>query len=177
MIEMLGDLDHCLGKSDAICITTNGFVKRDGTAVMGKGIALWAKNKWFGVESKLGDCLLTHGNCVQKIHQDHFTKTWIVAFPVKPQSVLCDDTNIIESMKSKFAYGTRVPGWACKADLRLIAKSCIELSALATTEGWTEVYLPRPGVGAGELSWSDVLPILQLGLDDRFTVVKYDIPF
>lgn len=56
-------------------------------------------------------------------------------------------------------------------DLRLIARSARELSALANDEGWPLVVLPRPGCGAGGLDWREVEPILGPRLDDRFLVV------
>jgi O-acetyl-ADP-ribose deacetylase (regulator of RNase III) len=56
-------------------------------------------------------------------------------------------------------------------DLRLIARSALELSALATSEGWTTVALPRPGCGGGGLAWSEVRPVIAPLLDDRFVIV------
>jgi hypothetical protein len=56
-------------------------------------------------------------------------------------------------------------------DLRLIARSAAELSGLATREEWTLVALPRPGCGGGGLAWSEVLPLLEPLLDDRFVIV------
>jgi len=56
-------------------------------------------------------------------------------------------------------------------DLRLIARSALELSALASAEGWPIVVLPRPGCGGGGLAWSDVRPVIAPHLDDRFVVV------
>ncbi|OFX26506.1 MAG: ADP-ribose-binding protein [Anaeromyxobacter sp. RBG_16_69_14] len=56
-------------------------------------------------------------------------------------------------------------------DLRLIARSTLELSALSTAEGWPLVVLPRPGCGAGGLAWSEVRPVIAPHLDDRFVVV------
>jgi hypothetical protein len=59
-------------------------------------------------------------------------------------------------------------------DLRLIARSALELSELATAEGWTAVALPRPGCGGGGLVWSEVRPVIAPPLDDRFVVVTID---
>jgi O-acetyl-ADP-ribose deacetylase (regulator of RNase III) len=56
-------------------------------------------------------------------------------------------------------------------EVRLIARSAVELAALATAQGWTRVALPRPGCGFGGLSWSEVKPAIEPLLDDRFLVV------
>jgi hypothetical protein len=56
-------------------------------------------------------------------------------------------------------------------DLRLIARSALELCALATLERWTTVALPRPGCGGGGLEWSEVRPVIAPYLDDRFVIV------
>lgn len=44
MKEARGNILDLFGKVDCICVTTNGFVKKNGEAVMGRGIALAIKN-------------------------------------------------------------------------------------------------------------------------------------
>lgn len=60
-----------------LCITTNGFVKNDGACVMGRGIALEAKNKVPGLDYKLGEMIKQYGNRCLRI------KTYLWSFPVK----------------------------------------------------------------------------------------------
>lgn len=76
-------------------------------------------------------------------------------------------------MRSRFNPGDWVPGWACVADEVIIKRSAEELVSFAGTYGWSQVILPRPGCGAGELSWEQVKPILTQVLDDRFYVITF----
>ena len=46
------------------CITTNGYVKPNGCAVMGRGCALEAKGKIPKIDSTLGTCIKKFGNHV-----------------------------------------------------------------------------------------------------------------
>jgi O-acetyl-ADP-ribose deacetylase (regulator of RNase III) len=58
-------------------ITTNGFVKDDGKAVMGRGCAKEAAKKYPRLPKWLGIVLLNHGNHV------HLFPDSIISFPVK----------------------------------------------------------------------------------------------
>ena len=129
---------------DVICITTNGTVKKDGSAVMGRGCALEAREKFRGIDKKLGSLLKVSGNGVYIL--ENFGKC-ILSFPVKHN-------------------------WDEMADINLIEKSLKSLVRMVDFYGWKIVALPRPGCGNGGLNWDDVKPILQKYLDDRFIIVN-----
>ena len=63
MLELKGNYNifSLPQQGEAVCVTTNGIVKQNGCAVMGKGIALEADNL-FHVSGKLGQYLQTYGN-------------------------------------------------------------------------------------------------------------------
>lgn len=48
--------------ADVRVITTNGYVKKDGSCVMGRGCALEAKSRFPGIEYRLGTLIAEHGN-------------------------------------------------------------------------------------------------------------------
>ena len=158
-------------KADAICITTNGFVKSNGECVMGKGCAQKATQLWPSIAARLGGLLKEHGNRVMVVGKTDCYA--IVSFPVKPVKETFDGDNAVRHMASRFQKGDAVPGWACKARTSIIQESARQLVEIADKRGWTNVVIPRPGCGAGELSWSEVEPMLQAILDDRFSSITF----
>ena len=160
-----------------VVITTNGFTKWNGAAVMGRGIAYQAKVRFPGLEFTLGRLLKEKGNHVHLLRE---AEPMIFSFPVKPESVIFNGSNVVKHMLHRFRVGEEVPGWAAKADLQLIERSAKELVELVNElsdkypvlkQG--PIAVPRPGCGAGELKWEEVKPILERYLDDRFVVFTY----
>ena len=144
MKEITGDL--FTQQADALCITTNGMVKTDGSCVMGRGCALTAKTKWPQIQQVLGGLLTKHGNhCYILLRVG---ETDIVSFPTKND-------------------------WKMNSDISLIERSCQELKTLANIHSWQRIVLPRPGCGNGGLEWRDIRPVLEQYFDDRFSVISY----
>lgn len=171
MKEITGNLFDCIGKVDAICITTNGFVKANGEAVMGKGCAKEATHLWPDIARTLGSSIKYKGNVPDTLIYQ--AGTVVVSFPVKPVFEIFTGSNAVRHMINKFQVGDIVPGWACLASLDIIEKSVLRLRQLADEHSWKTVILPRPGCGAGELNWHDVKPILDKHLDDRFGCITF----
>lgn len=133
-------------QADARCITTNGFVKMNGEAVMGRGCALEAKQRYPQIAQRLGSLLRSHGNQVHHLGVEEGAT--LFSFPVKHH-------------------------WTDRADKQLIVRSAVQLlNALLYFPEIQVVALPRPGCGHGGLSWEkDVEPILRPMLDDRFHII------
>ena len=140
MKQIFGNLwnFHSLGP---VCITTNGIIKKDGTLVMGAGIALQAKQRFPDVPGILADMVLTHGNR---------------AFYLPVQNI--------------FSFPTK-DHWREKSDINLIAQSCHDIVDITNQMGFTEVFLPKPGCANGQLDWMAVEIVIAHILDDRFTAV------
>lgn len=172
MKEYYGNILDLIGKERAICITTNLFVKSNGCAVMGRGIAKAIKDMLPGIDSLLGKAI-NDGVSVGVVA--NMSNTDIIALPVKPafeyQSEYVDVS--VSHMVGKFKPGDKVPGWACKADMSIIIDSLKKLVHLANEKKYDKIYLPRPGCGAGELDYADVKPALSALLDDRFYVSTF----
>lgn len=156
-----------------IVITTNGVVKNNGQAVMGRGIAKYAADNLvlkdfpeldslypdpsllpdMGIQNILGKLLTEKGNHAYFLGYwyDKETKATfgIITMPTKNH-------------------------WKDPSDLNLIKRSCEEMMTLATVNNLYNVYLPAPGCSNGWLSWDDVYKVINPILDDRFHCVHPD---
>lgn len=162
MREAKGNIWDMVGGREAVVVTINGDLNSQGRLVMGKGIALEAKQHVKGIDRVWGDSVARYGLQVCGLFPGHFTPRWdIFGFPTKYH-------------------------WRDKADLDLIVKSAHELVALVERELmmvesyrldhpeyvlYPNIWMPRPGCGAGALRWEDVKPLLDPILDDRYVAV------
>ena len=143
MKEIRGDLWSLTG-FDIKCITTNGTIKKNGDAVMGRGCAKEAAQQYPHLPSLLGVLIEQNGNRVQELDIID-SLTLLVAFPVKHN-------------------------WWEKADIKLIEQSCKQLIEL---DEKYKCLLPRPGCGNGQLDWkTEVKPICEKYLGDNITIVS-----
>lgn len=132
------------GSTEAMTVTTNGMIKNNGHAVMGRGIAKSVEDR-YQVSGKLASHLRQNGNvpCDLGIY-DGFH---VLSFPTKND-------------------------WRDDSDLNLIVDSARGLMQLADELGLERVYITKPGCGAGRLDWDNVVkPAIKQVLDDRFVVV------
>ena len=150
VLEENKDIFYLAMNNEAVCVTTNGQVNKNGEAVMGKGIALEAKNL-FHCEKLLGQYIKTYGNRafnLGRYQRDNQIFT-LFSFPTKRH-------------------------WKDCSDITLIVHSAEQLVEMCDKFNITKCYLPLVGCGAGELNWDvTVYPWLSEILDDRFVVVKW----
>lgn len=145
MKEIQGNIWDYHAKGHWVVITTNGSVRKDGACVMGRGVALQAKEKFPLLPYELGNEIKHRGNFLLV-----FPQYRIITFPVKGQ-------------------------WMERANMQLIQSSLgqlIEFLSNPQVKIPYPIYMVRPGCGNGGLAWKDVRPILGKYLDDRFVVVE-----
>jgi hypothetical protein len=132
-----------------LCITTNGIVKSNGEAVMGKGIALEARCHLGNyITTILGKSITMHGNHVHEIINDNNDPiTAALSFPTKED-------------------------WRNQSSIDLIKQSSHELMAWLDSHPGKTALLPRPGCGNGGLKWDNVKRAIEQILDDRVYVVN-----
>lgn len=131
--------------ADAIIITTNGFVKKNGEAVMGRGCALEASQRFPWLPEELGRRINRYGNIPFGFFYDENS---LLTMPVKHN-------------------------WWEKADIELIKKSAAHLNLMTDLYQFKNIVMPQPGCGNGQLSWQKVKPILDNILDDRFVAITW----
>ena len=168
MREGKGDIWSHKTEDNWIVISTNGFVKFNGEAVMGRGIAHQARQKYSGIALELGTKIREEGNIV------HELSNGLISFPVKGVREVNNGTNVVSHWVDKVKIGATVPGWMCKARVDLIKKSAKQLVELADERAMEEVVMPRVGCGFGELDWETTIkPIMEKILDQRFLILTY----
>jgi hypothetical protein len=146
MQEITGDIWE-LAKEQILIFTSNANLKKDGTSVMGKGIAKEVADRFPEIPKYLAAMIKVTGNVVHCLGTFYTKETFyrIYSFPTKHN-------------------------WWEKSDLSLIeqsAKQLLEIDFLLNDE----VYLPRVGCGNGGLEWEEVKPKLAC-LGTRFTIVS-----
>ena len=142
--EITGDIWDYHAQGHWIVITTNGSVNRYGEAVMGRGVALQAKQKFPLLPAKLGKALREADNIPHMFHEYRILTLPVKRYWYEKASLLLIETSVkyfIQSVNNAF-----LPNVA--------------------------IYMVRPGCGNGQLDWAEVKPILEKYLDDRFIVVE-----
>lgn len=137
-------------KFDALCCTTNTMVKKDGTLVMGAGIARIFADEWDWLPKEWGQVINQRDDSRKEdiIITPLSMSMYLVAFPTKRH-------------------------WKEDSQLDLIEASLKSLVLAANFMNWRHVLLPRPGCLNGGLSWEkQVQPLCTKYLDDRFTVIS-----
>ena len=133
---------------DVVCITTNGNTRKDGGAVMGRGIAKQVSSKSPSTQKLLGNYLTKYGNrCFNlgkyKVNNNVIT---LASFPTKNN-------------------------WNENSSLELIKESVKQITDMANKFNWKRVYIPAPGCGNGKLKWKDEVEPIVRNLDDRFIIM------
>lgn len=167
MKEIRGDLFNPPRGADAICLTTNGMVKRDGSCVMGRGCASQAKTRWPGIEQILGSKITGLDNHVHLLTQFQPVCLFL------PVDKVNFDYETVELDYHVVSFPVK-HHWRDQADLDLIKRSANELMSLVEGLGWERVVLPRPGAGNGRLQWQSVREVIKPILDDRILVIHFD---
>lgn len=149
MREIMGNLFDYAGPGSVLIIPTNGNVTAYGKAVMGKGVALQAKQRWPKLPGDLGKALKRDGNRIAHFgYQSENGFERVITFPTKEN-------------------------WPDNSTLALIEKNASALANYCAGIGKDlSFYLPRLGCGEGGLQWEAVQPLLARWLDDRFVVVS-----
>lgn len=145
-----GDIWEEAKKGVLVVIPTNIGWRKDGSNVMGAGLAKQAQERiphlarWYGMLCK--SCREHTPVCV-------FPDAPIILFPVK-----------------KLDPAHPHLSWKQDADPRLIERSLKQLGSITLHK---PVVIPAVGCGNGNLSAKTIVPVMEQLLDDRFTYVEF----
>lgn len=165
-----------MGECDLFLTTTNSCLDSAGHLVMGAGHALQVKERWAGIEQKLGaviqsislNAALAAGEQGYKLYEDDATKHWsvhegcwcygvygLIVSPAWPKAKLG-------------AFQTKTKYWEV-ASKRAIFSASLSLAEWCDSHPKAKVFMPFPGIGEGGLSKGEVLPVIKQ-LPDSVTV-------
>ena len=157
MIEMRYDGNIFLlpDGPEAAAVTTNGMIKKDGSAVMGAGIARYARDNLEGIDGILGALLRVSGNHARFLGSFYDRNRETAGLP---------------PMVFAMAFPTK-DDWRDPSDPALIRRSAAEAMHVAHVNNLRKVYMPAPGCSNGRLDYaSQVRPLLADILSDTFVL-------
>ena len=133
-----GDMFSVFNISDHFLITTNAIIKKNGGLVMGAGIAKTCRDRWPGLDVKLGTAIKQNG---------------------PEYGVILGRKLGIFQVKHHFKDA---------ADLELIAASARKLAVIAAAQKDERFDLNFPGIGNGKRSYAEVKPLLDILPDNVY---------
>ena len=148
MIER--EVDLWKFRAAAVVITTNGKVKKNGEAVMGRGCAREAALRFPTLASDLGKLISNTGNHVYALRNVALAVATPDEIDEMPKALAAAWTTTLVSFPVKDT-------WQEPAKIDLIVRSAGELVELTNQHGWDKVVMPRPGCGNGQLGWDIIL--------------------
>lgn len=92
-------------KTAIVAVTTNGQVTRSGKAVMGRGVAAQASQRFPWFSERLGACIAEKGNHVHHLGEN------LVSFPVEHSPYEIPDLGLIEQSARELAVLADEAGW------------------------------------------------------------------
>lgn len=159
-----GDIFDYIGNVDAVCITTNGTIKKNGELVMGAGVAKAFYDRYIdkiNIAKRLADKLIAGA----QLSKD-FTGTVEQKYNICFRCVTAEENN-----------GTHIVSFPTKnhfknnSSLELIERNAIRLRWFADHYKLNSIVLPSPGTGLGKLSKEEVYQILNKYFDHRFFII------
>lgn len=139
-------------EDDVKVITTNGNIRKDGKAVMGRGLALQASKNFPMLSTYLGEYIFLHKNESDKGNRCYyFPNMKIITFPTKK--------NFWEN-----------------SDYDLIKKSMKELYNICIDYNIKRIIFPHVGCNNGGLTWENVKPKIEefLNCKEIEFIIVYD---
>lgn len=156
MREIEGDILNTLEvdgvKVVGVCFTSNGMIKKDGTAVMGAGVAKLFRDTFMGLDKFYADLRIearTNLTTDCGVWDYGGRDLRIIAFPTKND-------------------------WKYNSSIQLIELSSMGLKSIIEKDKELQegvILLPRPGCSNGGLKWEDVKKIIEKILPENVVII------
>ena len=144
-----GNMWDVWNEADLFVISCNSYLKKDGSLVMGRGIAREARDKFEGVDDVLGAAVEKECGHLGR-YSLIVSREWQAG--------------------KKLAIGQVKRNFADKADIDLIRGFLVKLGLFAAENRDVKIHMNFPGIGNGGLKKGDVLPLLNRLLPDNVHV-------
>ena len=135
-------------------VTTNGAVRPNGRAIMGAGTAAQALERFSSADATLGRYLTRWGNRPFIL----IPEEGLLTFPTKGENVRAPSSLVLIERSARFL---------------------VQMADGPKGQSWEHILLVKPGCGerTGQLDWdTQVQPVVEPILDDRFVIVDYSRP-
>ncbi len=153
MILKYGDMWSAWDKANLFLITTNACIELDYRLVMGAGIAKQARDRWPGIDMRIGTAL--RGRAERKTDFTYGGRSYTLLEPEYNLLISADWPRLrlgLFQVKRHFHIG---------ASIGIITQSAAELALWCSTRPDAQVHLNFPGIGNGRLEKDAVLPIIE----------------
>lgn len=150
MKQRQGDMWSAFDSAELFLVTTNSFTRNDGALVMGRGIALETKERFPEFPYRAGEWLKVSGLRMGKYGL------------LLPYADTDHPLHKLGCFQVKYHFKEA-------AELDLIQYSVELLNQLVEEDSLQDVHLNFPGIGAGQLRYDDVLPVVSR-LSDHVTL-------
>lgn len=147
-------LDH--DPLDAIFLMVTGSIKKNGAAVLGRGLIKHYAKPDGMLAYKLAQALRQHGRTIglfSRIHRTvgrmrarHSQSTPLVMFPTRPEDKIVEHQNeVVAFYRDRFKVGSVAPSWALRATPDQVMQSLDDSLALIRECGWESVAMALLG--------------------------------
>lgn len=156
MRTVKGNIWKLSGAFDWVVIPTSIGWRRDGTAVLGRGLAKQAADRWPDLPIDYGEqCMLRGAATPVLAHRPRgLNPRNLLLFPVKPLNAAAPQLS-----------------WQAPVSLELIQRSLKQLRAMIFELSGGNIYLPDVGCGNGQLPTAVVRPYIEEAFKDIERVV------
>lgn len=163
MKRRVGNIWDCLTEGYLVVIPVNIGWKRDGTNVMGRGLAKAARDRYPACARWLGQ---RHKSLFER-NTPFDDASWIIPFP--GESLIFFPTKPLNKEQPWAS-------WKSDSDPELISNLLAKFPQEAAARAWDKIAVPLLGAGLGNLARDAMEKIIEyhLGHDERFLLVTLD---